>query len=220
MVVRRRDDLTVSPKVKALKAIKAGNKDEAIKYIEEMDKWGLYMLRDTYGHWIQYLLGFIAKKLGEEAIEEAWNGALIDSWGDKNDWPAQMNNRSAEETMKIICPQISALGSDYYVEEDDEKFVINFTYCASGGRMEKEGKAAGKRTTKPYPWSFNQAGIPYYCCHEGVMMRLFAKFVKKPYWKEGNSQYNDDGTPTGRICRCYLYKEPRTDVKMPSWVTE
>ena len=68
--MKRRYDLLIGPREKAIEAVKAGNKAEAIKYIE-----GLSLIfkpvHDRYIDWIEYLLEFVADRVGEEAVGEA-----------------------------------------------------------------------------------------------------------------------------------------------------
>ena len=163
----RRDDLLVGPKEKAIEAVKAGNKEEAIRYIQELYE-EFRPLHDRYSEWAQSLLSFIAEKLGEEAVEEALKRIFLDVYKDR--W-GKMKNMSHEEIVKMWCQLWRSHYSDFYVEEDEEKTVFVVSYCNSGGRIQKEGKARGRRTSKPYPWSFNQAGVSYYCCHEGFLIR-------------------------------------------------
>jgi hypothetical protein len=199
----RRNDLLVGPKEKAIEAVKAGNKEEAIKYIQELYE-EFRPLHDRYGDWAQSLLSFIAKKLGEEAVEEALRQIVLDVYKDR--W-GKMKNMSHEEIVKMWCQLWKSHYSDFYVEEDEEKTVFVVSYCNSGGRIQKEGKARGRRTSKPYPWSFNQAGVSYYCCHEGVFNQMFKElgldFIKFEYC----NQFDDEGKPTGCPCKVIIYKK-------------
>ena len=92
-----------------------------------------------------------------------------------------------------------------YVEEDDEKFVLVLPYCGSGGRMQKEGKVGSTR--KAYPWSFDQEGVSYYCCHEGVFNQVFEELGFGNMKFEYCPQFDKEGKPTGDVCRCVIYKK-------------
>ena len=200
--MRRRDDLLIGPKERAIEAVKAGRKEEAVKYIEEL--WeGFKPLHDRYGDWIQFLLSFIADKLGEEVVEEALRGIVIDIYKDR--FVSTFKTMSAEEIAKSWSQVSKSHYCDVYVEEDDEKFVLVIPYCGSGGRMQKE--ARGRKTEKAYPWSFDQEGVPYYCCHESVFNLMFEELglgnLKFGYCL----QFDDKGNPTGDACRHIVYKE-------------
>jgi len=164
---------------------------------------------------VSSLLTFMAKKDGEEAVEEAWRYASNDCWK-----PVVMMLKDMEYDKVIdIYPSVHrALGSEFYVEQDEEKTVITVTSCGSGGKMMKEGKydntdrhpMNGGTTKKAYPWSCNQAGMPYYCIHAPLM---FSKLPKEWGWNqidfEYGRQFDDDGNPVDEPCKVTIYKKPR-----------
>lgn len=200
--MKRRDDLLVGPKEKAIEAVKAGRKEEAIKYIEEL--YELFKpLHDRYSEWIQFLFSFIAERLGEGVVEEAYRGITMDIYKDK--WVSMFKKMSPEEITRYFGLVHKSHYSNFYVEEDDEKFALVIPYCGSGGRMQKEGKKG--RTGKAYPWSFDQEGVSYYCCHEGVFNMVFEELGFGTMKFEYSPQFDKEGKPTGGICRCLIYKK-------------
>lgn len=65
---------------------------------------------------------------------------------------------------------------DIQVVEDDEKYVISFDPCGSGGRMRRRGQLDGLparqndpwrfgSTKEPHPMSWGRTGVPYHCLH-------------------------------------------------------
>ena len=204
-MVRRRDDLVIGPKEKAIEAVKAGNKEDAIKNIEALYE-EFRPLHDRYGDWVQILLSFIAEKLGEEAVEEAVRGITYEIYDER--WLTRFKDMSPEEIAAMFGQVLRSHYASFYIEEDDEKLVVYIPYCGSGGRMQKEGRAAaGRRTQKAYPWSYGQAGVCYYCTHESIFEQVFHELgfdiIKWKYEK----QFEDDGTPTGGVCRIIVYKK-------------
>jgi len=199
----KRNELVVGPKERAIEAIKAGRKQEAIKCIEEFYE-EFRPLHDRYGDWVQSLLGFVSDKLGEEAVEEALYRTFMDVYKDR---AISFKDMRHEDIIRRYCQSLRSHYSKFYIEEDEEKTVIVITYCGSGGRMQREGKAYRKRTQKNYPWSFDQAGVSYYCCHEGVFSMAYKElgldFVRYEYCK----QFDDGGKPTGSPCKWIFYKE-------------
>lgn len=155
--MRCRDDLKIGPKEKAIEAIEAGKKKEAIRYIDELVE-EFRPLHDRYEDWILSLLGFIKDKMGGGAIEEALLRTFTDVYKERAFPLEKMGN---PELIKRYCQSLRSHYAEFYLEEDDEKTVIVIPYCGSGGRMEKEGKAKGRRTQQAYPWSFNQKGVCY-----------------------------------------------------------
>ncbi len=200
--MRRRDDFLVDPKEKAIEAVKAGNKEEAIKCIEELRE-GFKPLHDRYGDWIQLLLTFIADRLGEEAVEEALRHITTEIYKDR--FVNLFKNMSAEEIARMWSQLSKSHYGDFYVEEDDEKFVLVQPYCGSGGRMQKEGR--GGTTGKAYSWSFDQAGVPYYCCHESMFNIMFKELGVDNLEFQYSRMFDNEGKPTGGICRHIIYKE-------------
>lgn len=201
MIKRRRDDLLVSPKEKAINAVKAGDKDKALKSIEELYQMFL-SLHDRYGDWMLLLLTFIGEKLGEEAVEEATRRGANEIYSDR--WVDGFRRMTAEEITRAMCLVHKTHYSDYYVEEDDEKFVIVINYCGSGGRMQKQ--EIGGKTQKAYPWSYDQKGVNYYCVHESVFNQAFREWKFDKIKFEYGKQFDDEGKPTGEPCRYIIYK--------------
>ena len=70
MATKRRDDFLIGPREKAIEAVKAGNKEDALKYIDELN-FEFQPTHDRFSEFIQALLVYISEKLGEEAVEDA-----------------------------------------------------------------------------------------------------------------------------------------------------
>ena len=198
-----RDDLLAGPKEKAIEAVKAGRINEAIKYIEELNEQ-FRPLHDRYGDWIQSLLGFIAEKQGEEAVEEALKNTFSEVYKERALASAGMSH---EDLIRRYCQSLRSHYSEFTVEEDDEKTVIVITYCGSGGRMQKEGKASVKRTKKSYPWAFDETGVCYYCCHEAVFNSVYKELGLDFVQYEYANQFDTEGNATGSPCRWVFYKK-------------
>jgi len=199
-MAHRRDDLLIGPKEKAIEAVQAGRKEEAIKYIEELGQ-SFKPLHDRYGDWIEFLLDLIAERIGEETVQEALRGIGIEVYGP---WLPMFRTMSSEEIARMFCQAQKVHNSDFHVEEDDEKFVLVLSYCGSGGRIQKEGKT--RTTTKAYPWSFNQEGVNYYCCHCPVHVNLYKEYGCNRIEVEWSIQVDEEGKPIGNACRYIIYK--------------
>lgn len=200
-MAERRDDLLISPKEKAIEAVKAGNKEKALQYIEELYEM-FHATHDRVGDWMVLLLTLIGEKLGEDAVEEALRGGAHEIYSDR--WVDNFRTMSAEAIVGSLCLVHKTHYSDYYVEEDDEKFVIVISYCGSGGRMQKQKR--GGNTQKAYPWSYDQKGVNYYCCHESVFSMVFRELKFDKIKFEFGKQFDEEGNPTGEPCRYIIYK--------------
>lgn len=209
--MRRRDDLKIGPREKAIEAIESGKKEEAIQYIGELVE-EFRPLHDRYGDWILSLLGFIKDQLGEGAVKEALRKTFMDVYRERASSLAKMSH---EEIIRRYCQGLRSHYSEFYLEEDDEKTTIVIPYCGSGGRMQKEEKGRGRKTQKAYLWSFNQKGVSYYCCHEAVFQSLYREMGIEFIRYEYSPQFDNEGKATGDACRWVIYKKPRRSSGQP-----
>jgi hypothetical protein len=198
----RRDDLLMGPKERAIQAVEAGRTEDAIKYIKELHE-DFKPLQDKFGEWIQSLLAFISTKIGEDAVEEALHKTFLDVYKERYEPKRKM---TPEELVKVQARVLRLHYNDFYVEEDDEKFVLVMSFCGSGGRIQKLTKADGK-TKKAYPWSFNQKGLNYFCCHCKVFELGAKVFGLDMLHVEHTPLFDENGNPTGKTCRQTIYKK-------------
>lgn len=212
--MRTGNDLTELRIHRALQAVHSGEKDEAVKCIEQLWEEGR-MVQNLLTEIISSLLTFMAKKNGEETVEEAWRYAANDYWR-----PMLMALKDAgpDKLMEAYLTLHRALGSDFYVKEDEDKMTVHVASCGSGGRMMKEGKydntdrhpMNGGTTKNGYAWSCYRPGIPYYCVHAPLMFHILPKewgwdVVEFEYGR----QFDGDGNPVEEPCKVTIYKKPR-----------
>lgn len=105
-------------------------------------------------------------------------------------------------------------------EEDDEKLVVRFDPCGSGGRQLRGDpiEGTGSRVLEPYEfgvtrekhdWAWNTEGICYYCAHCCLTLEKLpeerwghpVRVVDPPVW--GGSA---DAESTQRKCQWTVYK--------------
>jgi hypothetical protein len=169
----RRPDLEKNSMERAIEAVNAGNKEEAIRYIQDMSKnW--MVLHDRYVAWGQILLNFIAVRVGEDAVEEAHKAITDYVYGPMfGKWNTQPHEEIVANFVRMSDPH----QHKYHVDEDEEKTVITLDLCGSGGRAKKEGvfKKIGGFTKEPYDWAFGREGMPYYCSHCRVHEMIWEK---------------------------------------------
>lgn len=201
----RRDDLLAGPKEKAIVAVKSGDTQKAIRYIEKLHL-SFKPTHDRFNDWHQSLLNFIADKLGEEAVGEALDRVFEDVYRHAFE---PVKNLDHDVIVAYIANAWRAHYSDFHIEEDEEKTVFVITYCGSGGRLQKMRAPFGRRTKKSYPWSFNRAGVNYYCGHEAVYNEKFKEmglgFVQFQY----GEQFDPNGVKTGCNCKVVIYKDKK-----------
>ncbi|MFC1914008.1 hypothetical protein ACFLXF_01905 [Chloroflexota bacterium] len=200
-MAKRRADLEVSPKDKAIEAVKVGDKEEALKYIEE-----LYQLPKGYHdravEIITFFLDLVANKMGGGAVEEAWRGIGKAVFEDR--YISVFKTMTPEEIARYFALVHISHYSDFYIEEDEEKFVVYISYCGTGGKMQKERK--GDSVSKAYPWSYDEKGVSYYCAHESIFNKLFREWGYDRIKFEYGRQFDEKGKPAGGVCRYIIYK--------------
>lgn len=164
----------------AKKAIKHGNKKEALSLVEYLNLEGK-RLHDLYGEWIFALLTHIGKS-SEEEVYLAQRYAIEMNSGMGNPWGKPQKPLPLEEVVQTIAEAMRSHRSgprergNFKVREDREKYTMILNPCGSGGRMMRTGELDklsprtgapyffGK-TKKPYSWSWGKRGVPYYCAH-------------------------------------------------------
>jgi len=208
-MVKRRDDLLIGSKGKAIEAIKKGDKEAALKYVEEIPL--IYRgVHDRYGDWINVLFTFISDKLGEEVVKDANEAIMANIY--ELTW-SKLGSASYDDLLNLSLAIHRSHFSEFHVEEDDEKTTVVITSCGAGGRMMREGKydntdrhpMMGGTTKKGYDWSFGRIGYPYYCTHIYFMNKLSEKYGVGLRIEYGR-QYDDDGNLVDEPCKYIVYK--------------
>lgn len=211
----RRDDLEWSAVDRVRAALDDGDgvgAREAVDAILAEEK----PIHDLYGDMCASFLGFIAERLGEEAVEEAWRYVADDVWK-----PVLLHFKSANDTEGLAGAFAKFLISHRYefsVLEDDEKWTFEVGYCTSGERMVLEGKVKGTggepsghhrfgSTGQPHSWSLERVGFPYYDVHSVLWMkRLPAEWG----WDVMDIDYDAKVHGEVAITRYVIYKAPRS----------
>ena len=135
-MTKRRDDLLIGPQEKLIEAIKKGDKETALKYLD--DTLSIYKrVGVSDAEWISILFTLIGKRLGEEAVKDANEQIMADIY--EPIW-AKLSNASYQDLLDLSLRIHRSHFSEFHVEEDDEKITVVITSCGAGGRMMKEGK--------------------------------------------------------------------------------
>jgi hypothetical protein len=202
-MIRRRDDLNISPRDKAARAIKEGNAKEALKYLDEVNEQ-FHHLNDLYSNDVSRAFAKLAEARGEEWLKDFIREDTLKAFPLAY---ASWKDLTPEQKVEGICAIHRAHYSEFHVEEDDEKFTVAITGCNAGGRLLRDGiaKREGAVTKKAYPWSFNVAGFPYYCIHATFINEVFRNLNLKMEIKWGR-QYDDQGQKINEPCRYIVYK--------------
>ena len=211
--MKRRTDISTDLYADTINAMGAGDIEGAKKSLAQYAQEAKFV-HDGFAETIASLLTWIAQKNGEEAVEEAYRQLADDFW---KPMLMSMKDVGAEAFLQMCIGAARAHAGDFYVEEDDEKYVIVNKYCGTGGKMIKEGKIdtdtrhpANFGTTKEArDWSFGRKGIPYYCAHCSLWMSIQPKeWGIDLFDHEFGKQFDEEGNPINEPCKTIIYKKP------------
>jgi hypothetical protein len=174
-------------------------------------------LHDLYVDWTSDLLDKVAKKWGEEAMYQLLRDTQS-TWMMHRTWRALVK-MSPYERIWVNAEVFRAhrcgprqMGELVFVEDGD-KIRLEFDPCGSGGRTRRGDPVDGTpsrygppynfgKTSKAYPWSWSQAGVPYYCIHCAVNEILMIEWGGWPLWV---TEYAEDAS---KPCAWVFYKRP------------
>lgn len=217
------EELGTSTWTKIKEAIQAGRTQEALDLVDYLKPEGK-VIHDSYCDWTYADLSFLAQNFGEEQVYYALRnaaevlgksvfarGAYAKAPGAK--LAVEDVVRQMAETMRAHrCGR--GENGDITITEEEEKYVISFDPCGSGGRMRRVGELDNLpprtgplynlgRTSKPYPWSWSKANVPYYCCHCCVWQEIMP--IESRGYPVRIIDYNDD---PAAACAWIFYKDP------------
>lgn len=210
--MQEREELKKSVAELAIESAKAGNAADVEKYVRQLDgenNFSMGIMADM----ISLLLTYVGKEFGEEKVRDAWLFACERFWK-----PVVENfkNMTHDQVIEAFAALHRGLGSEFYVEQDDEKATIYITGCGTAGKLMKDGKYEntdrhphdGGLIQEAKPWSCNKKGMPYYCVHAPVMYQILPK---KWGWDaieyDWGRQYDDEGNQVNDPCKVTIHKK-------------
>lgn len=210
----RRHDLEESSADRARTALERGDVQGARDQIE-----GILAeekpIHDLYGDMCASFLTFIAARLGEHAVEDAWRHVADDVW--KPVLEAFKGANDTEGLARAFSLFLISHRYDFTVLEDDEKWSFEVGYCTSGERMVVEGKVANSdgdaeghhrfgSTSNGHKWSLDRESFPYYDVHSVLWMKLLPA---EWGWDVMDIDYDKKSHGEVAITRYVIYKRPR-----------
>jgi len=204
----RKDNLSelgVSTWRKLKEAIQAGRMEEALEIVDYLpvegqrihdlmcDGWWAFMtyIADSFGEEELYKC---LRKMGEAYYKGLQKLTPLEFVHLRTE--SQRAHRSGPDDM-----------GDCVVTEEEDRYVITFDPCGSGGRMRRVGRMDPPfnfgRTKKAYPWSWNKAGVPYYCLHCAIWSEILP--IEWYGFPQRVTAYNEDHNAP---CAWYIYKDP------------
>jgi hypothetical protein len=181
---------------------------------------------DAYSDWAWGVLSVLQEELGEGRMgavlretQQGWHSERYAALG-------RMEPREifelAMETMRALLGGPARDGG-IQVEEDDEKWVMSFDPCGTGGRMRRGDRRDGRapRTEAPfsfaevegaYDWTWQREGVCLYCAH-CAMVNEIAPIEMFGFPMRVTDYPDEPGAP----CTWTVYKAPEL---VPDWAFE
>lgn len=175
------------------------------------------LVHELYCDWCWALLTRIRDTVGEDRYGAAMRATM-------EDWIAvrykDMLEMSAEEMLQLTVEGLRGeffgqeLLGDVEVTEEEDRYVLAFDPCGTGGRMRRGVSQFGTppRTEAPYSfgvtreahdWSWNERGVCLYCTHCADINELL------PLDRVGRPmRVTEHPRDPGEKCRWYIYKRP------------
>jgi hypothetical protein len=200
--------------------------DEARARLDELRE-GWRQLHDRYADYQAGLLTFVARRFGEAELEACFR-YVLDPYLRERYGPFDTRLRPYEETVfrnayltfEAMRAHLCGPGrrGELDVEEDDDKVVVSFDPCGSGGRMQRgdEVEGTGTRAAEPYEfgvtrerhdWAWNEQGVCYYCAHCCFALELWpAEQWGHPVRVVDSPLYGESQGPEPKKCTWTVYK--------------
>jgi hypothetical protein len=161
--------------------IDAGAAIAAVRELRE----GWRQLHDRGADLQAGLLTFVARRFGEPRIEDCYRHVL-EPYLQERYKPFDVRGQPYEETVhrnlylafEAMRAHLCGPGREgnLALEEHDDRIVLEFDPCGSGGRMQRGDAIEGtpSRAERPYgfgvtrgryDWAWNEEGVCYYCAH-------------------------------------------------------
>jgi hypothetical protein len=207
---------------RAKDAIRAGDTEAALALVDTaVSQWR--SLQEYSINWITSTLSFIAREMGEEAVERALrqtgdefvrprrsggppagrpDGPPSTEWGEL---PARVR-------AKVIARAMLANFGECEVDEDEEKISLSFR-CGTGGKLIDDGRydeqgGAYHTLRENRPRTFSRDALPVYCAHCSVNNEL-----QPLEWGGAPTSIEHPPTQPGERCVHHIYKDATS---MPS----
>lgn len=181
---------------------------------------------DTLCDWAWGMLTYFRDELGEARMEEVFRGTLEDWVSARYEKLPQLDQRQLFElTIEGMRGHFCGAGHSGEIEviEDDEKWVLAFDPCGSGGRMRRGDAALAQQsrgeppfsfgfTEAAHDWSWQEEDVCLYCAHCAVVNEILP--IEQLGAPMRVTQYPK--TPQDK-CRWTIYKDRD---QIPDWAYE
>lgn len=144
--------------------------------------------RRLHDRWVDLtsgVLAYVARRFGEASLEDCYR-AVLEPYIQERYMPYDLRDSPYEDTLfRNLYTSFEAMRAhlcgperrgDVELEELDDRWVLRFDPCGSGGRSSRGDpvEGTGSRVEPPYEfgvtrdehdWAWNEQGVCYYCAH-------------------------------------------------------
>jgi hypothetical protein len=204
--------------------LRAGAGVEGLDDIRE--RWR--RLHDRWVDLISGVLAFVARRFGEDALEPCYRHVL-EPYIQERYMPYDLREQDYDGTLyRNLYTAFEAMRGhlcgpdrrgDIELIEDDDKWVLRFDPCGSGGRSSRGDPVEGTPprplepyrfgvTAEPHDWSWNERGVCHYCAHCCFALELLpAERWGHPVRTVDSPLYPDETTGSEpKKCTWTIYK--------------
>jgi len=200
-----------APLLRAEAAIRGHADQDALRLVDEVRR-EFVMIHDVSVAWGQDLLTYVAEQWDEEAIAASIEGTFDRIWGPRY---ARWHEMTPEEQLQLGVEGMrghlsgSSRRGEVAVWEEEDRFVMRFEPCGSGGILRNGDPESGRppypttgMTRRPHAWAWNKTGVHWYCTH--------CPLVMESLWtrRTGYPMRPIDFEPGALSTTWYIYKRP------------
>ena len=198
-------EMTTPTWERAKDAIRAGDTEAALALVDTaVGQWR--GLQEYSINWITSTLSFIAKELGEEAVERALRQTGEEFVRPRRSGGPDWGDLPARVRAKVIARAMVANFGECEVDEDDEKISLSFR-CGTGGKLIDDGRydeqgGAYYTLRENAPRTFSRDALPVYCAHCSINNEL-----QPLEWGGAPTSIEHPPTQPGERCVHHVYKD-------------
>ena len=228
-------ELGSAPRDRALEALERGDRAAAADWLDKM-RLEFKNPHELLVAWVQDMLSYCAATWGEEAVLETILHTHQAIWGDRY---AAWDRMTPWEKVALTVEGMrgghfsgESRRGDVLVSEEDDRFVVAFDPCGSGGVLRRGDPETGRGpypisdhgvNREPHLWTWQKTGVHWYCSHCAIAMEWL------PGRKRGHPLRPLDHTlDPNAPCVWYIYKDeaqtrdyhyPRTGLVKPEHIS-
>jgi hypothetical protein len=177
-------------------------------------------IHDVLVAWVHDLLTYIAERYGEENVFDSILGTYEKIWAPRYE---RWDEFTPEEKLQLTVEGMRGghfsgprRRGDMAIEEREDRYVISFDPCGSGGVLRRGDPESGRGpyptdgvTREPHNWTWGKVGVHWYCVHCPIALEVI------PLRKTGRPMRPlDHNLDPFAPCVWNIYKDPaRTPVR-------